>query len=54
MPSRSDATPEILARLKASAEGPGNLFVKTHPKSKNLWADAPMIDFERSPSNIDA
>ena len=21
---------------------PGNLFVKTHPKSKNLWADAPM------------
>jgi nitrite reductase (NO-forming)/hydroxylamine reductase len=20
---------------------PGNLFVKTHPKSKNLWADAP-------------
>ena len=22
--------------------GAGNLFVKTHPKSKNLWADAPM------------
>ena len=23
------------------AHVPGNLFVKTHPKSKNLWADAP-------------
>lgn len=22
--------------------GAGNLFVKTHPKSRNLWADAPM------------
>jgi nitrite reductase (NO-forming)/hydroxylamine reductase len=22
--------------------GAGNLFVKTHPKSKNFWADAPM------------
>src|SRR5690606_20987764 len=22
--------------------GAGNLFVKTHPKSKNLWADMPM------------
>jgi nitrite reductase (NO-forming)/hydroxylamine reductase len=22
--------------------GAGNLFVKTHPKSQNLWADAPM------------
>ena len=22
--------------------GAGNLFVKTHPKSKNLWADLPM------------
>ena len=26
---------------RKSSIGSGNLFVKTHPKSKNLWADAP-------------
>jgi nitrite reductase (NO-forming)/hydroxylamine reductase len=27
---------------KLKMPGAGNLFVKTHPKSKNFWADAPM------------
>ena len=30
--------------------GAGNLFVKTHPKSKNLWADAPMNPERKSPN----
>ncbi|PWB63953.1 MAG: nitrite reductase [Bradyrhizobiaceae bacterium] len=30
---------KVVEELKT--HGAGNLFVKTHPKSKNLWADAP-------------
>ncbi len=30
----------MVAELKN--HGAGSLFVKTHPKSKNLWADAPL------------
>jgi nitrite reductase (NO-forming)/hydroxylamine reductase len=31
---------KVVAELKN--HGAGSLFVKTHPKSKNLWADAPL------------
>jgi nitrite reductase (NO-forming) / hydroxylamine reductase len=31
---------KVVEELKMA--GAGNLFVKTHPKSKNLWADLPM------------
>ena len=31
---------KVVQELKTG--GAGNLFVKTHPKSKNLWADLPM------------
>ena len=27
---------------EGSAKGGGSLFVKTHPKSKNLWVDSPL------------
>ena len=32
---------KVVAELKN--HGSGSLFVKTHPKSKNLWADAPLF-----------
>ncbi|CAA7624251.1 cytochrome D1 domain-containing protein [Magnetospirillum sp. UT-4] len=32
---------KVVAELKN--HGSGSLFVKTHPKSKNLWADAPLM-----------
>jgi nitrite reductase (NO-forming)/hydroxylamine reductase len=34
---------------------PGNLFVKTHPKSKHLWADAPQNPTRNwpNPSRVD-
>ena len=34
-----DSAWKVVQELKH--HGAGNLFVKTHPKSKNLWADAP-------------
>ena len=34
-----DSAWKVVQELKM--HGAGNLFVKTHPKSKNLWADAP-------------
>jgi nitrite reductase (NO-forming)/hydroxylamine reductase len=34
-----DSAWKVVQELKMP--GAGNLFVKTHPKSKNLWADAP-------------
>ena len=34
-----DSAWKVVQELKH--HGSGNLFVKTHPKSKNLWADAP-------------
>ncbi|MBL8588526.1 MAG: c-type cytochrome [Methylobacteriaceae bacterium] len=34
-----DSAWKVVQELKT--HGAGNLFVKTHPKSKNLWADAP-------------
>ncbi|MEO5336694.1 MAG: nitrite reductase [Magnetospirillum sp. WYHS-4] len=36
-----DSAWKVVAELKM--HGSGSLFVKTHPKSKNLWADAPLM-----------
>jgi len=33
---------KVVQELVLPGEGGGNLFVKTHPKSRNLWADRPM------------
>jgi nitrite reductase (NO-forming)/hydroxylamine reductase len=38
-PKYKDNAWKVVEELKMP--GAGNLFVKTHPKSKNLWADAP-------------
>jgi len=38
-PKFKDNAWKVVEELKMP--GAGNLFVKTHPKSKNLWADAP-------------
>jgi nitrite reductase (NO-forming)/hydroxylamine reductase len=42
---------KIVAELQGSGNGGGNLFVKTHPKSKHLWADRPLsneVSLQRS------
>ena len=37
------ASPQVVREtLAIDGQGGGNLFIKTHPKSKNLWVDAPL------------
>lgn len=44
---------KIVAELKGSGDGGGNLFVKTHPKSKHLWADRPLSNDEKQQRILD-
>ena len=39
-PKRKDSAWKVVQMLEG--QGGGNLFIKTHPKSKNLWVDAPL------------
>ena len=39
-PKRKDSAWKVVQML--DGQGGGNLFIKTHPKSKNLWVDAPL------------
>ncbi|MFA5627253.1 MAG: cytochrome D1 domain-containing protein [Thiohalomonadaceae bacterium] len=41
---------KVVAELKN--HGSGSLFVKTHPKSKNLWADAPLFPEEEMAESV--
>ena len=33
---------KVVVKAEIPGEGGGNLFIKTHPKSQNLWADRPL------------
>jgi nitrite reductase (NO-forming)/hydroxylamine reductase len=39
-PKRKDSAWKVVQML--DGQGGGNLFIKTHPKSKNLWVDTPL------------
>jgi nitrite reductase (NO-forming)/hydroxylamine reductase len=39
-PKRKDSAWKVVRML--DGQGGGNLFIKTHPKSKNLWVDTPL------------
>jgi nitrite reductase (NO-forming)/hydroxylamine reductase len=39
-PRRKDSAWKVVQYLEG--QGGGNLFIKTHPKSKNLWVDTPL------------
>jgi nitrite reductase (NO-forming)/hydroxylamine reductase len=39
-PKRKDAAWKVVRTLKG--QGGGSLFIKTHPKSRNLWVDTPL------------
>jgi nitrite reductase (NO-forming)/hydroxylamine reductase len=39
-PKRKDTAWKVVQYLEG--QGGGNLFIKTHPKSKNLWVDTPL------------
>ena len=39
-PKRKDSAWKVVQYLEG--QGGGNLFIKTHPKSKNLWVDTPL------------
>ncbi|MFY9314045.1 MAG: cytochrome D1 domain-containing protein [Burkholderiales bacterium] len=39
-PARKDSAWKVVQML--DGQGGGNLFIKTHPKSKNLWVDTPL------------
>jgi len=39
-PKRKDTAWKVVQML--DGQGGGNLFIKTHPKSKNLWVDTPL------------
>lgn len=39
-PKRKDTAWKVVQMLEG--QGGGNLFIKTHPKSKNLWVDTPL------------
>jgi nitrite reductase (NO-forming)/hydroxylamine reductase len=39
-PRRKDSAWKVVRML--DGQGGGNLFIKTHPKSKNLWVDTPL------------
>jgi nitrite reductase (NO-forming)/hydroxylamine reductase len=39
-PRRKDSAWKVVQML--DGQGGGNLFIKTHPKSKNLWVDTPL------------
>lgn len=44
---------KVVAELKGTGDGGGNLFVKSHPKSKHLWADRPLSNDENLIRTID-
>ncbi|MCS7170822.1 MAG: nitrite reductase [Aquificaceae bacterium] len=38
-PKRKEYFAKVVAKAELPGEGGGNLFIKTHPKSENLWVD---------------
>ncbi|MFN3265151.1 MAG: cytochrome D1 domain-containing protein, partial [Aquificaceae bacterium] len=41
-PKRKEYFAKVVAKAELPGEGGGNLFIKTHPKSENLWVDRPL------------
>jgi len=41
-PKRKEYFAKVVAKTQLPGEGGGNLFIKTHPKSENLWVDRPL------------
>lgn len=41
-PKRKEYFAKVVAKVELPGEGGGNLFIKTHPKSENLWVDRPL------------
>ena len=54
--SEGDGRWTVVKEIELPGDGGGNLFIKTHPNSKHLWADRPLnnnVDLQRSVFVVD-